>query len=245
LELYRGNKPIFDYYKIEPEIEKSLARKVWLNGGGYIIIEQTEALVTIDVNSGRFMGKKDHEENSLKINLRAAREICSQLRLRDLGGIIVIDFIDMEGDRNRKKVFDEIKKELKKDRSKCDILPISEFGLMQMTRQRIRPSLLSTFNEPCPTCNGMGMVPSRETASTELERWIRRFRERSRERRLEITLSAPLYDYLTTGINNRIRQIMFKNKILIKLRRDENRKIDEFACYSPKQGKEVTERYRF
>jgi ribonuclease G len=245
MELYKGNKPIFDYYKIEAEIEKSLARKVWLNGGGYIIIEQTEALVTIDVNSGRFMGRKDHEENSLRINLRASREICGQLRLRDLGGIIVIDFIDMDDERNRKKVFDEIKKELKKDRSKVDILPISQFGLMQMTRQRIRPSLLSTFNEPCPTCDGMGMVPSRETVSTELERWIRRFRERTREKRLEIDLSAPLYDYLTQGIKSRIRQIMFKNKILIKLRRDENKKIDEFVCYSPKQAKDVTERYRF
>jgi len=242
---YSGVKPIFDFFKIEPDIEKTLARKVWLNGGGYIIIEQTEALVTIDVNSGRFMGKKDHEENSLKVNLRAAREICRQLRLRDLGGLIVLDFIDMADEKNRKKVYDEVKKELKNDRSKSDILPISQFGLMEMTRQRIKPSLLYTFNEPCPTCGGLGMVPSRETISTQLERWIKRFRTRSREKRLEMTVSPPIYDYLTEGINNRIRQIMMKNFILVKLKRNEHFKIDEFTCYSFKQGKDVTDRYRY
>jgi ribonuclease G len=243
--LYDGRKPIFDYYKIEPEIEKSLLRKVWLNGGGYIIIEQTEALVTIDVNSGRFMGKKAHEENSLRVNLRAAREICRQLRLRDLGGLIVVDFIDMAEDKNKRKVYDEIKKEMRKDRSKSDILPISEFGLMQMTRQRIKPSLIYTFNEPCPSCEGMGMVPSRETVSTQLERWIKRFRHRTHEKWLEVTVSTPLYDYLTFGLNNRIRQMMLKNAILIRLKKDENLKIDEFKCFSLKQNSDVTDRYRF
>ena len=242
---YGGTKPIFDFFKVESDIEKSLSRKVWLNGGGYIIIEQTEALVTIDVNSGRFMGKKDHEENSLKVNLRAARELCRQLRLRDLGGIIVVDFIDLWDERNRKKVYDETKKELKNDRSKSDILPISQFGLLEMTRQRIKPSLLYTFNEPCPTCKGLGMVPSRETVSTQLERWIKRFKTRTREKRLEITVSPPIYDFLTEGVNNRIRQIMIKNFILVKLKRDENYKIDEFACFSFKKNKDVTDRYRY
>ena len=243
--LYTGRKPIFDHYNIEPDIEKTLARKVWLEGGGYIIIEQTEALVTIDVNSGRFMGKKDHEENSLKVNLRAAREIGRQLRLRDLGGLIVIDFIDLWEEKNRRKVYDEMKKELRIDRSKSDILPISQFGLMEMTRQRIKPSLIYTFNEPCPTCNGAGMVPSRETVTTEIERWIKRFRSRTSERRLEITLSPELYEYMTQGINNRIRQIMIKNSILIKLKKDEHLKIDDYICYSSKQKKAVTDSYRF
>ena len=242
---YSGSKPIFDYYKIEPDIEKSLSRKVWLNGGGYIIIEQTEALVTIDVNSGRFMGKKDHEENSLKVNLRSARELCRQLRLRDLGGLIVVDFIDLWDERNRKKVFDEMKKELRSDRSKSDILPLSQFGLMEMTRQRIKPSLLYTFNEPCPTCRGLGMVPSLETASTQLERWIKRFKNSTREKRLEVIVSTPLYNYMTEGVNNRIRQIMLKNSILIKLKRDDSYRIDEFTSYSVKQNKEVTDRYKY
>ena len=245
VELYKGRKPIFDFYKIEPEIEKTLSRKVWLNGGGYIIFDQTEALVTVDVNSGRFMGKKNHEDNSLKVNLRAAREICRQLRLRDLGGIIVIDFIDMWDEKNRKKVFDEVKKHLKKDRSKNDIAPISIFGLMEMTRQRIKPSLMYTFNEICPTCNGVGMIASMETVGTQIERWVRRFKNNAKEKMLEITVNPTMYDYLTLGINNRIRQIMLKNAILIKLKRNEDLKVDEFICYSPKRDKIITDNYKF
>ncbi|NQS98854.1 MAG: Rne/Rng family ribonuclease [candidate division Zixibacteria bacterium] len=245
VSLYSGGKPIFDHYDIESEIEKSLARKVWLEGGGYIIIEQTEALVTIDVNSGRFMGKQAHEDNSLKVNLRAAREITRQLKLRDLGGLIVIDFIDLWEERNRKKVYDEIRKELKRDRSKSDITPISQFGLMEMTRQRIKPSLMYTFNEPCPTCNGTGMVPSRETVSTEIERWVKRFHSRTKEKKLEITLSPELYEYMTQGFKNRVRQMMLKNGILIKLLRDESLKIDDYICYSSKQDKIVTDSYRY
>jgi len=243
--LYDDRKPIFDTYKIETEIEKTLSRKVWLNGGGYIIIDQTEALVTIDVNSGRFMGKKNHEENSLKVNLRAAREICRQLRLRDMGGIIVIDFIDMWDDNNRKKIYDEMKKELRKDRSKSDIAPISQFGLLEMTRQRIKPSLMYTFNETCPTCTGTGMIPSMETVSTQIERWIKRFKTLTREKRLEITVNPAVYDYLSMGFNNLIRQIMMKNSILIKLKKDENLKIDEFKCYSPKKARVVTDEYKY
>lgn len=245
VSLYSDGKPIFDYYNIEPEIEKSIARKVWLDGGGYIIIEQTEALVTIDVNSGRFMGRQDHEENSLKVNIRAAREITRQLRLRDLGGLIVIDFIDLWDERNRKKVYDEVKKELKRDRSKSDIAPVSQFGLMEMTRQRIKPSLMYTLNEPCPKCNGTGMIPSRETVSTEIERWVKRFRSRTKEKRLEITLSSELYDYMTEGLRNRVRYMMMKNGILIKLKRDENLKIDDYICYSPKRDRVVTDSYRY
>lgn len=242
---YDGAKPIFDHYKIESDIEKSLSRKVWLNGGGYVIIEQTEALVTIDVNSGRFMGKKDHEENSLKVNLRAAREICRQLRLRDLGGLIVIDFIDMWDDKNRKKIYDEMKKELKDDRSKTDILPISQFGLMEMTRQRIKPSLLYTFNETCPACAGLGMVPSRETVCTQIERWVKRFKSHSREKRIILTVAPAMYEFLTDGVNNRIRQFMMKNILLIKLKRDDRFKIDEFTFFSPKQEKDITDKFRF
>jgi ribonuclease G len=245
VKLYTDRKPIFDAYRIESEIEKTLSRKVWLNGGGYIMIDQTEALVTIDVNSGRFMGKANHEENSLRVNLRAAREICRQLRLRDLGGIIVIDFIDMVDEKNRKKVYDEMKKELKKDRSKTDISSISQFGLMEMTRQRIKPSLIYTFNETCPTCNGAGMIASMETVTTQLERWIKRFTSTTREKRIEITVNSALYDYLTAGITNWVRKMMLKSAILIRLKKDENLKADEFVCYSPKQDKIITNLYRF
>ena len=178
------------------------------------------------------------------MNLKAAREICQQLRLRDLGGIIVIDFIDMWEEKNRKRVFDEMKRELKKDRSKNDITLISQFGLMEMTRQRIKPSLIYTFNETCPTCNGTGLIASMETMITQLERWVKRFRSNTREKKLEITVNPTLYNHLTEGINNWLRRIMLKNGILIKLKLDDNLKVDEFICYSPKQRRIVTDQHR-
>ncbi len=243
IQLYRDRTPIFDFYGIESVIERSLMRKIWLNGGGYIYIDPTEALVAIDVNSGRFVGKKDHEENSLKVNLKAAKEICRQLRLRDVGGIIVIDFIDMADDKNRKKVFDEMRKEMRMDRSKWDIAPISPFGLMEMTRQRIRPSLLYTFREPCPHCEGTGLVSSMETVVTSIERWIKRYISVTRERRLSLTVNPRVHAYLTGGIQSRIARIMWANKIFITLHSDEEIRFEEFRCYSYRQKADVTENF--
>lgn len=245
VELYRDPSPIFDNFKIEQEIEKGIRRKVWIEGGGYIIIEHTEAMVTIDVNSGKFVGKRDHEENSLKVNLNAAREICRQLRLRDIGGIIVIDFIDMFEEKNRKKVYDEMRKEMKKDRAKADLAPIGPFGLMVMTRQRIKPSLLFTFKETCPACRGTGMIASRETAVTELERWIARFRHRSNEFRLRILVHQELYDYLTENSPlSRITRIMLRHRVYIRLEADSTILPGEFRIFSLRRKAEVTEEYR-
>jgi ribonuclease G len=243
VELYTGKVPIFDYYRIEQEIEKALSRKVYLSRGEHIVIEQTEAVVSIDVNSGRFIGKKDYEANALKVNLAAAREICQQLRLRDLGGIIIIDFIDMFEDKNRKKVYDEMKKELRKSRAKVDLQPISPFGIMEMTRQRIKPSLQYTLNEPCPTCNGSGMVASKETVVTRLERWVKRFRQKTGERGLTIQVHPDMVDYLARGIKSRIKNIMWKNKMYITLERNEHLRIEDFKGYSWKQKREVTDEF--
>lgn len=243
IKLYKDRAPIFDHYGIESVIERSLMRKIWLNGGGYIYIDPTEALVAIDVNSGRFIGKKDHEENSLKVNLKASKEICRQLRLRDVGGIIVIDFIDMADEKNRKKVFDEMRKEMRMDRSKWDIAPITPFGLMEMTRQRIRPSLLYTFREPCPNCEGTGLVSSMETVVTSIERWIKRFVSVTRERRLALTVNPSVQAYLTGGIQSRLARIMWANKIFITLHGDEEIRFDEFKGYSYRQKADVTEKF--
>ncbi|HHE46113.1 MAG TPA: Rne/Rng family ribonuclease [Bacteroidetes bacterium] len=240
ITLYKDRIPIFDKYNIEVEIENCLSRKIWLNGGGYIFFDITEALVAIDVNSGRFAGKKDHEENSLKVNLAAAREISRQLRLRDVGGIIVIDFIDLLEERNRKKVFDEMRRAMRMDRAKWDIAPLSPFGLMEMTRQRIRPSLLYTFREPCPNCDGTGLVPSMETVVTTLERWIKRFSSKTRERHLELKVNPQLKSYLTKGIRNRLTRIMWANKIYITLSTEDELKIEEFRAYSQKQRRDIT-----
>ncbi len=241
IQLFTNKQPIFDAYNIETDIEKSLTRKVWINGGGYLFFDPTEALIAIDVNSGRFVGKKDHEENSLKVNLRAVKEICRQLRLRDMGGIVIIDFIDQNEERNRQRVFDEMRKELRMDRAKWDIAPLSPFGLMEMTRQRIRPSLLYTFREPCPQCDGTGMVSSMETAVTSLERWIKRFASNTHERRLGLVVNPAVKEYLSGGLKSRIARIMWNNRVFITLEVDESIKIDEFRGYSYKQRRDVTD----
>ncbi len=241
IQLYTGKLPIFDRYGIEAEIEKSMARKIWMNGGGYIYIDPTEALVAIDVNSGRFVGKKDHEENSLKVNLKAVKEICRQLRLRDIGGIIVIDFIDMADERNRFRVFEEMRKALRMDRAKWDIAPISPFGLLEMTRQRNRPSILFTFREQCPQCEGTGMVPSMETVVTIIERWIKRFSAETKEKRLGLVLNPRIKNHLSGGVKSRIARIMWNNKLFITMEADEDMRFEEFKAWSYKQRKEVTE----
>jgi ribonuclease G len=236
--------PIFDAYKIESEIEKGIARKVWFGGGSYLIIEQTEAVVAIDVNSGRFMGRENQEENSLKVNLKAVQEIARQLRLRDLGGIIILDFIDQTEERSRKKIYEAMKVALKDDRAKWDIAPISQFGIMEMTRQRTKSSLLYTFNEPCPTCGGTGMVVVKETVVTQLQSWVRRFRARTGEMGLTIRANPEIVDFITKGMRSHLRQIMWDSFTYIKLEPDAGLKLEEFKCFSWKQKKEVTEDYR-
>ena len=158
IENFRSSDSIFDDFNIEEQIKMLMGRKVPLPSGGYLIIEHTEAMVVIDVNSGRYAKSKEQEQNSLKTDLEASREIARQLRLRDIGGIIVIDFIDLEDEKNRKKVYDELKKEFRKDRAKVSILPMSDFGLIQITRQRIRQNIMQAMKEVCPYCAGTGLL---------------------------------------------------------------------------------------
>jgi ribonuclease G len=244
IELHKDKRPIFDTYGIEKEIETTLSRKVWLKSGGYIIIEQTEAMVVIDVNSGRYAAKKEQEQNSLRTDLEAARELCRQLRLRDIGGIIVADFIDLEDEKNKRKVYEELKKEFRKDRAKVTVLPMTEFGLVQITRQRIRQSILHSFTEACPTCGGTGLVQSKTTTINQLERWIRRFRAETRERRLVLRVNPELEDTLTSGTVSRLRKIMLKYLILIRLEADPSIPVGEFRMYSPKRDRDVTDLFK-
>ncbi len=177
VELYRGSQPIFDFYGIEMEIQRALDKKVWLKSGGYIVIETTEALTAIDVNTGRYVGKRNLEETILKTNLEAVQEIACQLRLRNIGGIIIIDFIDMEKPSNRERVFNALVDALKKDRSKTKILPMSEFGLVEMTRKRTRESIERLLKEPCPYCEGTGYIKSKQSICYEIFRAIEKERE--------------------------------------------------------------------
>lgn len=174
VELYDGEEPIFDAYGIELEISRALGRRVWLKSGGYIIIDQTEALTAIDVNTGRYTGKKKLEDTVLKTNLEAVKEVAYQLRLRNMGGIIIIDFIDMDRPANRDKVYNALQEALKKDKARTNILRISEFGLIEMTRKRVRESLNQLLCEPCPYCDGRGRVKSKNTVCYEIFRAVRR-----------------------------------------------------------------------
>src|SRR5258705_1152824 len=166
------DQPIFEATGIEREIEKALRRRVWLKSGGYIVIDHTEALVAIDVNTGKYVGKRDFEETVLKINLEAATEGVRPIRLRDLGGIIIIDFIDMERAEHRDQVFKALTRALADDKARTNVLEISELGLVEMTRKRVRQSLQSLFCAPCPTCKGSGVVKSDATLAAEIFRKI-------------------------------------------------------------------------
>ena len=172
--LYDGREPIFDALGIELDISRALDRKVWLKSGGYIVIDQTEAMTVIDVNTGRFVGKENLEDTILKTNLEAVKEIAYQIRLRNLGGIIIIDFIDMEKHENREKIFTSFMEVMKKDRAKNTIYNITELGIVQMTRKRVRESLGRTLSEHCPYCEGKGFVKSPRTVAYEIFGKLRR-----------------------------------------------------------------------
>jgi ribonuclease G len=171
VKLYTKDFPIFEEYGVQQEIDKALRSKVWLKSGGYIVINQTEALVAIDVNTGRYVGKRSSgrlEDTILKTNLEAVKEIVRQVRLRDLGGIIVLDLIDMEEKKNRQKVFQAVEQEFRKDRAPSKTLQVSDFGLVIVTRKRVKQSLERTLTEPCPYCSGTGLIKSSSTICHEI-----------------------------------------------------------------------------
>lgn len=174
VELYEGPDPIFDAFAIEIEISRALGNKIWLKSGGYIVIEPTEALTTVDVNTGSYVGKRNLEETILKTNLEAVKEIGYQLRFRNLGGLIVIDFIDMEKSSNRTRVFTALREALSKDKAKANILPMSDLGLIEMTRKRTRASLSELLSEPCYYCEGRGTLKSKRAICYEIFRDLER-----------------------------------------------------------------------
>ncbi len=174
ITLYEKKEPIFDAYGIEMEIDKILGRKVWLKSGGYIVIDISEALVAIDVNTGRYVGKRNLDDTILKTNLEAAKEIAYQLRLRNIGGIIIIDFIDMEREGDREKVYQVLEEAIKKDRQKTNIFKISELGLVEMTRKRTRENMTRILGETCPYCAGSGLIKSKTTICYDIFRQIER-----------------------------------------------------------------------
>lgn len=196
LFLYTEDEPIFKAYGIERELEKALKRKVRLKSGGYIVIEETEALVSVDVNTGRYVGKHDFEETVFKTNLEAAREVARQVRLRDLGGIIIIDFIDMARQENRDRVLNELKEALKADRAPTNISLLSDLGLVEMTRKRVRPGLPKMLSQPCPHCGGVGWTRSTPSIANQILREVEWRMLRKKLSRLKIRAHPDLIAYL-------------------------------------------------
>jgi ribonuclease G len=241
IELFPSGNSIFDSFKIEEQIKTLMGRKVPLPSGGYLIIDHTEAMVVVDVNSGRYAKSKEQELNSLKTDLEAAREIARQLRLRDIGGIIVIDFIDLEEEKNKKKVFDELKKEFRRDRAKVTVLPMSDFGLVQITRQRVRQNIMQTMKEVCPYCLGSGLLTKHSHIVYDLEEWVKKFKKTSSERKL-ILKCHPLFAMrLREGRDGSIFKLQLKYLVRIKIEEDSNMQIGHLKFISPKTGNELTE----
>jgi len=196
LFLYTEDEPIFKSFGIEREVEKALRHKVWLKSGGYIVLEETEALVSIDINTGKYVGKHDFEETVLKTNLEAAREVARQVRLRDLGGIIIIDFIDMARQENRDKVMEELKEALKVDRSPTNVSLLSELGLVEMTRKRVRQGLNQSLSQTCATCGGLGWVRSTASIAHQALREVEWRIARKALPRIKIRASRDLVDWI-------------------------------------------------
>ena len=243
VHFYEGTGQLFDEYKIEDEIQKAFQRRVDLPSGGYIIIEPTEALVSIDVNTGRYTGKRDPEKTILRTNLEASREIARQLRLRDLGGIIVADFIDMETRANRDKVLQELRHHLSRDRARTKTLGVSDLGLVEMTRQRIRPSLWASMTEECPTCAGSGRVFTPEVVARRLERSLRRVAHERRERELAVRVHPEVALYLLEEEPKLLQTLRKATGLELEIRDDPMMHLDEFRLMSRPAGRDVTEVY--
>jgi ribonuclease G len=202
--MYHGPEPIFDAYNLEGDIARALKKKVWLKCGGYIVIENTEALVAIDVNTGRYVGKHNFEETVLKTNLEAVKEIAYQIRLRNLGGIIIIDFIDMERKSNQEKVYNSLIEALKKDKAKTNVLPMSDMGLIQMTRKRVVQSLNRMLCEPCFYCDGEGVLLSQHTICNNLYREVLRLCQDITGDRISLRVHPQIADLLLGEENDLI-----------------------------------------
>lgn len=241
IELYKSSSSIFDEFKIEEQVKTLMGRKVPLPSGGYLIIEHTEAMVVIDVNSGRYAKSKEQEQNSLKTDLEASREIARQLRLRDIGGIIVVDFIDLEEDKNRKKIYDELKKEFRKDRSKVSVLPMSDFGLVQITRQRIRQNIMQAMKDVCPACGGSGFMTKESHLVYDIEDWLLKYRKFFGGFSLIIKCHPSDAKRLQ---DSKFTKIQFKFLVKFNIEEDPGIMMGKFKFFSKRTGVELTEKFK-
>lgn len=231
VELYENDTPIFDYYNIEIEINRILDKKVWLKSGGYIVIDQAEALTVIDVNTGKFVGKRNFEETILKTNLEASKEIALQLKLRNMGGIIIVDFIDMERDENKEKVLSFLENELKTDRAKSSVVNITPLGLVEITRKRVQDSLTKTLSEPCPYCEGRGIVKSKLTICYDILREIRRMVPAYQTKMMLVEAHPDVVDILLDDEKESLDEIELMMNISVEVKPVEKLHITDYNVF--------------
>ncbi|WP_234572537.1 Rne/Rng family ribonuclease [Rhodohalobacter sp. 614A] len=241
VQLYKGKDHIFDHTNIGHDVNSIFSPRVRMPSGGYLIFEQTEAMYVVDVNSGPYAAKERQEDNSLKTNLEAAREIAKQLRLRDIGGIIVVDFIDLRDNKNRKKIYDELKKEFKKDQAKTNVIGMSDFGLVQITRQRIRPSVVNSVSKVCPMCGGTGSVVSQDTIVTDIESWISKFKYSTEYRAVDIYVNPYLRSFICKGFFSQRWKWILRYKMKISFIADETISLNEFKATLTGSDLEITD----
>lgn len=237
IELYRDKAAMFDRFNVEREIDRALRRKIWLPSGCYLFFEQTEAMCTVDVNSGRSnQDNKNVEETLVRINLEAADEIARQLRIRNIGGLIICDFIDMRSRRNQRRVLDRLKEAMKADSAKCTILGMSDFGLVEMTRQRSRSSLAQQLHTFCPYCAGSGQIKTHESVSIELERALAKAIDQQ-QYAIEVYLHPELNAYIETADKRYLQKKAEEKNAAIKFIYDDTLHLNEFSLYSSITGK--------
>ncbi len=243
VRFYKGRRPIFDHFEVEQEISALMAREVPLKSGGSLVIEHTEALVAIDVNTKRYVGRKRQENTILKTNMEAAKEVARQLRLRDLGGIIVIDFIDMDVAEHREKVLNCLRSELGRDRSPTKTCQVSSMGLVEMTRKRVRPSIVQHLSEPCSCCGGTGRVMSPVSTVTRLERFLERASSEKKHTNLVVSVHPELATYLREEGGRRMEHIADVPGLSVELLEDRDLAVDGFRAYSLDDHMDVSELY--
>src|SRR5450432_1830505 len=243
VRLYEDTVPIFDKAGIEPEIRDLFKRRCDLPSGGYLIIEQTEALVSVDVNSGRYTGKKDPEKTVLKTNVEAAREVARQLRLRDVGGIIVCDFIDMELKQNREKVLQELRSYLGRDRARTKAFAVSDLGLIEMTRQRVRQSHLQSVTMPCPTCSGTGRIFTAESILRRMERSVKRMGLEGKRDPLLVKLHPDVAMFAMENESDMMKKLEKAVGFSLEMRDDPLLRPDEFKLVVKGAERDVTQQY--
>ncbi|MCU0427087.1 MAG: Rne/Rng family ribonuclease [Candidatus Kapabacteria bacterium] len=261
---YAAKEPIFEAFSLAQEVERATARNVPLPFGGYLIWDYTEAMTVVDVNSGRFAADRDQEVNALRTNIEAAREVARQIRLRDIGGMIVVDCIDMTQEMNRRRVVEELYRATRADRAQVTVYPITQLGLLQMTRKRVRQNILQVVNETCPTCNGAGMVQSVSTVVSEIERWLRRFTtitrqlqtpaktvnkphsdrnaepKNNREFTLILKVHPRVAQELAAGTFSKLHRLMLRFFVKIRLEQDEHLRHEEFQFFSVRRQRDIT-----